>query len=93
MSSKSKYAKRSKIAERRELSDQKLLDVVTVIKNPHEYNRATRKLVFSLWRTHCNFLRVDFRKALEAVQDKVKLTAGAVPAIVQYRLLSGASLI
>lgn len=73
----------------RQLSGQRLSDVLTVINQRQLFNRKCRRLVFSHWRKHC-------RKMGWGVASGLKNYKGMGgtndhPALVQLRLLSHAA--
>lgn len=71
---------------RRELSGQRLLDVLSVIRHREKFNRACRRLVFAYWRRHCRKMRVSVVEGLS--QFSGVTLPNDHPAFVQMRLLS-----
>lgn len=75
----------------RKLVGQRLQDVAAVIRSAKDFNRATRRLVYSLFRKHCRALGWDLGQAAEILRG-VDIT-NEHPAIVQHRLLASVGLI
>lgn len=68
----------------RKLSGQLLLDVLTVIRYKEKFNRATRRAVFAIWRSHCTAVGLNMVKAIAACRGTVTNDS---PAAVQARIL------